>query len=328
MKRRLSFPLGLVFAGALLAAPAGAGSQDALSLVPADVTAVGFVRIADLRSSPFQLRIFEETDKLSADGDGARFLEEAGLNLRQDVDTVVVCTASADGKRGRSLVLFEGRFDPAKLAAAVVKRGGLRQSVPGGDYFRVKEESRGETDGQQGPGAVAFVNAHLVVAGSEPAVVHALADRAAGGTRFSSGQGLGRELHRVDAAATVWVLADVAQWHRAEAALHGEGAAAGVVSALRSVSLLTLEATFEADALSVKATGLSPDEETRELLEDALRGLTAAWRLAAQDKNPQLVSAIRKLQISHDQEGVTISGKLPGDLIRSLSAQARAHAGK
>lgn len=309
---------------ALLAAPAAAASRDALSLVPENATTVGFVRVADLRSNPFQLRVFEEADKLSSDGDGARFLAEAGLNLRENVDTVLACTTWSDEGRGRSLVLFEGRFDPTRLAAAVGKRGAARQSVAGGEYFRLKDESHGE----HGQGAVAFVNSHLVVAGSEPAVVAALADRAAGGTGFSSGKGLGRELHRVDPAATAWVLVDVEKSRRAAASLRGgDGPAAGVVSALRSVSLIAMEATVESDALAVKATGLSSDEETRGLLEDALRGLTAAWRLAAQEKSPKLVAVIRKFQVSRDDEGVTISGKLPGDLIRSLSAEARATRG-
>ncbi len=310
---------------ALLAAPAAAASGGALSLVPENATTVGFVRVVDLRSNPFQLRVFEEADKLSSDGEGARFLAEAGLNLREDVDSVLACTTASDEGRGRSLVLFEGRFDPARLAAAVVKRGAARHSVTGGEYFLLKDESHGS----HGPGAVAFVSSHLVVAGSEPAVIAALSERAAGGTGFSSGKGLGRELHRVDPAATAWVLVDVEKSRRAAASIRGgDGPAAGVVSALRSVSLIAMEATVESDALAVKATGLSSDEETRGLLEDALRGVTAAWRLAAQEKSPQLVAVIRKFQVSRDDEGVTISGKLPGDLIRSLSAEARAHRGK
>lgn len=325
MKKTLPFALAVALAAALPASAAAGSSPDALSLVPVDATTVGFVRVADLRSNPFQLRIFEETDKLGGNGDARRFLEEAGLNLREDVDGVLACTTSADGGRGRSLVLFEGRFDPARLAAALRKRGGVQQSVRGGDYFRLKDDC----DGEHGPGAVAFVGSRLVVAGSEPAVIAALSDRAAGGTRFSSGKGLGRELHRVNPGATAWVLVDVEKWRSAATSRRGgDGPAAGVVSALRSVSLVAMEATVEADSLSVKATGLSPDEETRGLLEDALRGLTAAWRMAAQEKSPQLVSAIRKFQISRDQEGVTISGKLPGELIRSFSAEARGHSGK
>ena len=212
MKTLRSISAALAMLLALPALAAAAASRDALALVPADATTVGFVRMADLRSNPFQLRVFEETDKLSADGDARRFLEEAGLNLREDVDAFVACTTAADGQRGQTLVFFEGRFQPDRLSAAVQKRGATRQSSGGAEYFRLKEHEGGQVHGDHAPGAVAFVSGNLVVAGSEAAVVTALADRAAGGSRFAGGQGLGRELHRVDPASTAWVLADVAKW--------------------------------------------------------------------------------------------------------------------
>ena len=123
----------------------------------------------------------------------------------------------------------------------------------------------------------------------------------------------------MDPASTAWVVVDVA---KTRAVRDGSGAS-GVMAALKSVSIAALQATVESDALTVKAIGLSDDEETRELLEDSLRGLTAAWRMAAQEKSPDLVSAIRRFKISRDEEGVTISGTLPGDLLRSITAESR-----
>jgi hypothetical protein len=312
MLKRIGLALAIV---ALLSAPAAAASRGALALVPEDATAVGFVRVADLRSNPFQLRVFEETDKLAGDGDGARFLFEAGLDPRNDVDVLVACTTGSRDSRGRTLVLFEGRYDPARVTAALIKRGAVPVAAAGGNYFRLK----GST-GDREAGAIGLLDGGLVVAGNEAAVTAALAQRASGAAGFSAGRGLGREFHHVDPASTAWALLDV---QKTRASRDGSGAS-GVMAALRSVSLAAFQATVEDDALTVKAMGLSDDEETRELLEDSLRGLTAAWRMAAQEKNPQLVSVIRKFKVSRDQEGVTISGTMPGDLIRSLTAEARA----
>jgi hypothetical protein len=313
MTKKIGFVLAV---GALLATPAIAGSGGALSLVPADVTAVGFVRVADLRSNPFQLRVFEETDKLTSDGDAARFLAEAGLDLHNDVDAVVACTTGSREARGRTLVAFEGRFDPARVASALTQRGAVGVSIAGGDYFRLKESS-----GERGPGAVAVLGPNLILAGNETAVAAALGARLSGGGGFSTGSGLGREYHRVDPAATAWVLVDV-QGSRVYAERSG-ASSSGVMGALKSVSVAAFQARVEGDALAIKATGLSNDEETRELIEDALRGVTAAWRMAAQEKNPELVSVIRQFKITRDDEGVTISGTLPGDLIRSFTAAKR-----
>ena len=323
MLKRIGLALALL---ALVSVPAAAAaSPGALALVPDDATTVGYVRVADLRSNPFQLRVFEETDKITADGDAAKFLVEAGLDLRNDVDSVVACTAAVPDARGRTLVFFEGRYDPARIGAALVKRGAVSVSAAGGggDYYRLKE---GNSDRE--PGALAFLGANLVAAGNESAVAAALARHASGAAGFSSGSGLGREFHRIDPASTAWVLVDVQKSHAYREGGSGSGNASGVMAALKSVSFAAMQATVEGDALTVKAVGLSDDEETRELLEDSLRGLTAAWRMAAQEKSPELVAAIRKFKVTRDGEGVTISGTLPGDLIRSMTAEARTHRAK
>lgn len=308
--------------------PAGAASRSdsqLLALIPEEAISVGVVRLADLRAGPLSAALFEETDRISSNGNAARFMEDAGLRPREDVD-VVVASLSGDPQSGnpRPLLFFAGRFDPAKLSTAAVGRGAIRASSEGAEYFRLPEGRRG--GGQGEPGAVAFVDERLVIAGSEAAVVRALADRASDGTGFASGPGLGRELGRVNTGSTAWALVDVEKLRRwkPEAA---RGATAGVVAALQSVSLFSMEARVSQDAVELSATGLSSDEATRELLEDSLRGLTAAWRMAVQEKSPELVSAIRRFRITRDDTGVTISGSLSGDLIRTLTEQAqRRHA--
>jgi hypothetical protein len=330
LARRIPVGAVVLAAAALLTAPPAVGAtRGALSLVPADATTVGFVRVADMRSNPFQLKVLDETDRFTADGDAGRFIREAGIDPRQDLDAVVATMTALEGGKGRVLVLFEGRFDRGKLSSALAHRGAVAASTPGGDYYRLKEsENHSDSGHEHEPGAVAFIDSHLVIAGNEPAVVAALADRKAGGTGFASGRGLGRELHRIDPAATAWILADVEKCRKLGAERHADqGPAAGVMSALKNVSLVAVQASVDNDALALQATGLCADAETRSLIEDALRGLTAAWRMAAQEKSPELVSAIRKFEIRSNDEGVTISGKLPGELIRSLTAEARRHSG-
>ena len=66
----------LVCAVAALALPALAKSG-ALSLIPNDAVTVGVVRLADMRSSPLSSTLFEQTDKVSTNGDAEKFLREA-----------------------------------------------------------------------------------------------------------------------------------------------------------------------------------------------------------------------------------------------------------
>lgn len=326
-RRTGSFLLPLL--GLIAAVPparaASRSDSELLALIPEDAISVGLVRLAELRSGPLAGPLFEETDRISSNGSAARFMEDAGLRPREDVD-VVVASLSGDPQSGnpRPLLFFAGRFDPVKLSAAALGRGAIRASSEGAEYFRLPEGSRGGGHGE--PGAVAFLDERLVIAGSEAAVARALVGRADGGTGFVSGRGLGRELGRVNTGSTAWALVDVEKLRRWKPE-QARGAAAGVVAALQSVSLFSMEARVSPDALELSATGVSSDEATRELLEDSLRGLTAAWRMAVQEKSPELVSAIRRFRITRDDTGVTISGSLSGDLIRTLTDPAqRRHA--
>ncbi len=313
------------------AAPLSAASRSAdtlLALVPADAAAVAVVRLNDLRESPLSARLFAGADRMTVDGEAARFLEEAQLNPKKDVDTVVIAGRPSSGEKGSPmLALFEGRFDADKLSRAAEARGAARKSTPAGDYYLLPE---GHGHGDERPGAVAFVGPNLVIAGTETAVAQALADRRSGGTGFASGAGLGRELKRVDRAASVWALVDVARYPSVanrSARIHVSGEADGepaaaIMGVMKSVSLVAFQAKSSGQALELSATGITSDADTRQLLEDSLRGLMAMWRLAVQEKSPEMVAMIRRFSVSSDAEGVSVRGTLPAAFLRSIAEKA------
>lgn len=320
-----------VAAVALGAAPLlASGSDEALALVPPGVASVGVIRLDALRSSPFAARLFAETDELTVDGDAARFLAETGLRPRQDVDTVIVAGLSSNRIHGPEdgLVIFEGRFDPPRLEAAMEARGAVRKSTPQGDYLVIRER-RGEGDGDRA--ALAVLSRSLIVAGSPDSVTRALAARQAGGSGFLRGEGLGRELARVPAGASAWAIVDATRAPFAggpRRSRDGDGngdAADALVGAMKSVTLFVFHATARGDSMELSATGLTSDEETRELLGDALKGVVAMWRLAIHEKAPEMVPILRKFEIDTDREGVTIHGTLPGSFLREMAEKHQAH---
>ena len=326
----LAVALALSCASAL-ALPAAAATDDALALVPPGAAAVGVVRVSDLRSSPLASRVFSDTDRMTVDGDAARFLAEARLNVKEDVDTVVAAGSpkGAGGSAGWGLVAFEGRFDPAALGSAIAARGAVKKTTPAGDYYLLPDKHAG--DANREPGAIAFASPHLVIAGNESSVVSALAQRSAGGTAFRAGAGLGRHLGRIDSRASAWALVDVARMPQKEAAArHAQAsadrndAATALVSSMKSVSLLALQATAKGDALKLSATGLVSDDETAGLMEDALRGVLAAGRRAALDKAPVTVSVLGNFTVARDGTTVSISGTLPGPVVRALAEKKHA----
>ncbi len=317
-----------LFLAAAVSFPSLAATDEALALVPADAASVGVIHVADLRTSPLAARVFSDMDKLTVDGDAAHFLAEARLSPTRDVDTIVAAGSprGAGGSDGWGLVVFEGRFDPAALSAAIAERGAVKNSTPAGDYWLLPDKNAASAANHE-PGAIAFASARLVIAGNEASVVAALAQRSAGGTTFRSGAGLGRHLGRIEAGASAWALVDVSRLPQKEAVArhaqaqsreNGMDAAGALVSSMKNVSLLALQATAKGDALKLSATGLVSDDETAGLMEDALRGVLAAWRLAVQEKSPETVSVLRKFTVSRDKTTVSIAGTLPGPAIRAL----------
>ena len=90
------------------------------------------------------------------------------------------------------------------------------------------------------------------------------------------------------------------------------------------VSSFAFQMTVKGDSVRLSGAGYSDDTETRELLEDALRGILATMRIAAQEK-PDVVSAIRKFKVASDRNAVTISGTLDGATIKALAAAKAEH---
>jgi len=327
--KSLSRRFALLISLAFVAIPAIAGSIDSLSLVPSDAVSVGMIRIAQMRTSPLTSRLFTETDKISVDGDAKEFLQDAGLNPSRDIDTVFASMAPREGSltEPNVLVIAEGRFDANRLAAAITARGAETRSSAGTAYYVFdKPHHRGDGDEE---GAVAFLSSSLAIAGNEEAVVDALERRAAGGGSFRNASLIGRELHRLDEDATAWALVDVARAKRlggARVPRSGSDPADALAAALKTVSIVGISGTNTGEALSLAAFGISNDAETRQLIEDTLRGLTAAWRLAAQEKAPELVSALRKFEIGQTSDSVTIRGTIPASVLKAAGQRMHQHA--
>ncbi len=312
---------------ALALAPAAFAKNDAMSLIPNDSVSVGVVRLADMRSSPLSAALFAQTAHISNDGDAEKFLIEAGLQPTKDVDVVVFATSPRSnlGSDADVLIAADGRFNVDRLTSALVARGAVKKTSAHGTYFALPDKG---SEGNH-PGVVSFPDAHLALIGSESAVVAALNNRAAGGTSFATASGLGRDMARVDAHATAFVLVDVPRAQRITGAPKMAGGSAqsqALGTALKNVSTVAIWATDSGDSLKLSAIGISTDAETLGLVEDTLRGALSAMRLAVQDQSPDLVSTLRRFTVTKTDNSVSISGSVPAETFRTWVAKSQAHA--
>ena len=320
-------PFLALAAVALLALPAFAKTT-AQGLIPSDAVTVGVVHLDQMRNSPLSSALFQQTDKIASDGDAAQFLLDAGLKPSQDIDLIVVATSpkTALGKEADVIIAADGRYNVNLLSNALTARGAVKKAATsGGTYFLLPEKANGDSDRQ---GAVAFPDGTLALAGTEGAVTAALAARAAGGTNFVASSALGHQITRIDPKATAWALIDVTRAQRFAGSPHvsnGSQAGAAMNTALKNVSTVAIWATDTGDMVSLGAFGLSSDGETLQLLEDTLRGALSAMRLAVQDKQPDMVSLLRRFTVSRNTDSVTINGTIPADTFRKYAADHHAN---
>jgi hypothetical protein len=319
MKRTPLFRTAVVLTAALALALPALAKDDALSLVPANAVTVGMVKLQEMRSSPLSSMLFEQTDKMSADGEAQKFLSDAGLAPAKDVDVLVVATSPRTnlGSDADVLVIAEGRFNVERLSSALVSRGAVKK----GAYFTMPEK-----EGEQG--AVAFPSSSLAIGGTERSVIAALDARSKGGTAFRTANGLGMDLARIDRSATAWALVDVtraARLTKGGTINTGKGQAGDALgTALKTLSTVAVWAKDTGSALELGAFGLSNDSETLALLEDTIRGALAAMRLAVKDKAPEMVSVLRKFDVTRKDDSITIEGSIPANTLRELMAKKRA----
>jgi hypothetical protein len=321
MKRSL-FRITVVLAAVVALTLPVFAKDDALSLIPSNAVTVGMVKLREMRSSPLSSMLFEQTDKMSTDGEAEKFLSDAGLAPMKDVDVLVVATSPRSnlGSDADVLVIAEGRFNVERLSNALQARGAVKK----GAYYTIS----GKESDDKHTGAVAFPSASLAIAGTERAVAAALEARANGGTTFRSANGLGMDLARVDRDATAWALVDVtraARLSKGGSINTGKGQPGdALAAALKTLSTVAVWAKDTGNALELGAFGLSSDAETLELLEDTVRGALSAMRLAVKDKAPEMVSVLRSFDITRKNDSLMIEGSIPASALREMMAKKRA----
>jgi hypothetical protein len=311
----------LIAAALMLTATVGFAKNDALSLIPNDAVTVGVVHLNLIRSSPLAATLLEHTDNVSSNGEADRFLTEAGLDPKKDVDVVVVATSPHTnlGHDADVVVLADGRFNVDRLTNALLGRGAVKKSGPNGAYFMMPDSEK--------KGAVAFPDSHLAIIGNEAAVNEALATRAAGGSSFKVSL-LGGNLNRLDPNATAWVLIDVNRASRLTGVPHisrsKDATHQAIAAAVENVSTAGFWATDTGDSLKLGAFGLSSDSDTLGLLEDTIRGALAAARLAIKDSQPDLVAVLRRFDVERTSDAIKLSGTIPADALRKVMAKHQA----
>ena len=113
----------------------GSPREEALTLMPAEASAVLFLDFGELRRAPFIAQLYAWAPQPQADLDYAQFVNETGFAYERDIDRVAIAVE----KRGQDSAVFavvDGKFDRQKISA-FAKKDGSSAAIGGREIFSV-----------------------------------------------------------------------------------------------------------------------------------------------------------------------------------------------
>jgi hypothetical protein len=280
-----------------------------LRLIPADATLVAFADVRAVMASEIRQefrRVLPARERAHEE-----FEQQTGINIERDIEHVVAyfspAETAAEQPPASALVLARGRFDPARIEAAMRQHGAVVEEYRGSQVFATPE---GQGDPSPGNAAVAlaFVEPELVAVGS-PRLVHATLDLREGGTNVTASGEIADLIQSVNG--DVWAVGFLdALTERAQ--LPPE-----VADRLPPVRQFTasgrlnggFEGTVEAEAL---------DESSAGQWRDVARGMIALARLQAA-QTPELQGLLDSVQLGGTGRTISLSFTIPPGIVEWLN---------
>ncbi len=315
---RRQFLVALAVLAAATASSSAPTVSDLISRVPSSARVIVAADLATLRTHPDVAQWLAEhqgawTGEL---GEPRDFLLDAGIDPTRDIDTMVVAVVP-DASRPHFLACFAGRYDPASLGRALTNRGAQQETIAGTSVYRL-------TDHGCQQGLLVAVSPDLVMIGDDPTLAVALAGGAGGNDLLEGEIAAGH----VDLGASVLVVAAVPADGRAAARQAAEPVFAeggepirDAILASGTVKRISVSATLGA-ALVVKAWATTDTPENAALLRDTLKGALAAVRLEVQGRRPELVDALRAVEVRQEGTAVSATGAVPLAVLETLGRES------
>ena len=309
---------GLVasFMGLPALALGGADGPDELKYIPSDATVVAYANVRDVMNSQFRQRFkdLEPTHDQKND-----FEEKTGLNLEQDVESVVAAVMPKEGMAnnpaGSFLILARARYQAERLEALALEHGAKVT-----DYNSkriVIHETNGPAEVNGHDMAFGFLEADLVAFGSLDSVKASI-DARASNRNVVSNNDMMKLVNEIDNA-NAWAVG------KFDAIASKAGLPAELTAAMPAISWFSaaghvnggVSGTFKAEA---------KDEATAKNLRDVLNGFVAMAKMQAGSK-PGMQQLVDSLQISGDGHHVALAFSIPSEVLDVLESMAKGRKG-
>ena len=279
----------------------GSDGPAELAYVPPDATVVAFADVREVMDSQLRQKLL----KISPDADrGAdSFQAETGINIQTDVDHIVASVSGAPDPSNpanmRPLLLARGRFDTARIEAAIRAKGGTVEEYNKQRLITLENEL-----------GLAFVEPDLAIVGV-PAAVRRAIDTKASGKNVTENDNVMRLVRDFDNG-NAWVVAHI------EAVTSSNVIPAEIKQQLPPVTWLAVSGRID-EGVHAVVRAEARDEAAANNLRDVVRGLVALARLQA-GAHPELSALVNSLELGGQGTTVSLGVTVPPSVIDMLGA--------
>jgi hypothetical protein len=289
-----------------------AAGPDELQYVPADAAVVAYANVREVMNSQFRQR-FKAVEP--SQDEKNQFEEKTGLNLEQDVDSVVAAVMPKDNlannPAGAFLILARARYQPARLEGLALEHGAEVSEYQGKRLITHREDNAGG-DARHDM-AFGFLEADLVAFGSLESVKASIDARASNRNIVSNNEMM-KLVNEIDNA-NAWAVG------KFDAIASKAGLPTEIASAMPAISWFSasghvnggISGTFKAE---------TKDEETAKNLRDVMRGFLAMAKMQAGSK-PGMQQLADSLILSGEGNNVALSFSIPTEVIDVLEGIAK-----
>ena len=295
-------------------AAVGPVPPEALAL-PSDSSVVMGFDVRALTSSQFYAKFGGEGEPGRVDA-LAEIERKTGLNPERDIDSVVIAIRAnatepqADGVRKHrpenALVFVTGRFDAARLESSIPDAG--KATKERRDGVTIYREATGKSNG-----AVALLDAGILVAGDAASVETFLANRSTGhGIRDSAL--LVSQLESIEPGSTFWAVGGPSVLSRVTSEVGGPAANLPSIKQVVAYGHLDPE-------VGMTATAEAADAKSAAKIADVLRGFSAMLSLQS-GQRAELAQIADSISVATEDDKVHVKATITHELIESLKKSA------
>jgi hypothetical protein len=320
--------LALFFASFATAAPKK-GAAHSLALLPGNAEFVVSLDTFALRKSDLVTEMEKHFDSIPEAAENyRRFVQESGIDPRQDTDQVLLAMRRVDGTGASGfLIVAQGRFGSSRLVDVAAEKGGKTIVLEDGTKIWTSQADPSEPGAPSAKSsgnamALAQPDPGMLLFGEQAEVVRVLGILSGRTAPEIKDEKLRDLLSGVDRRAPAWAVLNssaLAGKLSAEIGQNSQDWKPG--SAISKVESVTLMGWVGKD-VDLKARVSTKDSETAGLVADMVRGALAAGKLAAMDRDPELLKILQDTKLTQDGTTLELEARIPSS--RFLVQQTKA----